>query len=96
MEPLLIGEHGLLMLVERVCGVSSVMSVKSDVDFLQILDEVSVASSSASLTTADGVPGIASVESSVRLDTMLGDVTGRGELTVEVESYNFLALLGET
>lgn len=75
---------------------SSVRSVKSDVDFRQMREDVSVASSSASLTIAEGVPGIASVESSVWLEIMLGDVTNRGELTVEVELYNFLVLLGDT
>lgn len=72
------------------------ISVKSEVDFLHILDDVVVASSSASLTMADGVPGIASMESSVWLDTMLGDVGRRGELTVEVDPKTFLDLFGDT
>lgn len=96
MDPLRIGEHGLLTLVERVTGVSSVISVKSDVDFLHIFEDVVVASSSASWSIAEGVPSITSVESSVWLDTMLGDVTRRGELTVEVEPYSFLVRLGDT
>ncbi|PZC70568.1 hypothetical protein B5X24_HaOG215595 [Helicoverpa armigera] len=95
-DPLRIGEHGLLMLVDRVQGVSSVMSVKSEVDLRHIFEDIEVASSSASWRMADGVPGMASVESSVWLETMLGDVTSRGELTVEVEPYSFLVRLGDT
>lgn len=72
------------------------MSVKSDVDLRQMRDEIVVASSSASFMMAEGVPGMASMESSVWLDTMLGDVTSLGELTVEVDPYNFLVRLGET
>lgn len=95
-EPLRIGEQGLLMLVDLVHGVSSVKSVKSDVDLRHIRDDVVVASSSASWTIADGVPGIASVESSVWLEMMLGDVTSLGELTVDVLPYGFLVLFGDT